>query len=180
MRLIDADELMKSICANHYILKTRHNTIDYGMFTIGIQQAVDEQPTIDPVKQGWWELGGKNNKDMLWRSTMPRKNKATPLKVCSDCTHYSACAAWNVGSIASMDGTNCANYERYDVNGVKRGRWVMDTDPDDGDCRCSNCRLCIDALHKRNHNTLKLLGFELHTFYKFCPNCGCLMTGSEE
>lgn len=37
----------------------------------------------------------------------------TPLKICSDCLHYNACAAWNVGSIANMDGTHCVNYERY-------------------------------------------------------------------
>ena len=62
---------------------------------------------------------------------------------------------------------------------VKHGRWEMDVDPDDGDCRCSNCRVCIDALHRRNHKMLNLLGYELNTFYKYCPKCGCKMDKEE-
>ena len=58
---------------------------------------------------------------------------------------------------------------------VKRGKWVMDTYPDDGDCRCSNCKVCIDALHRRNHNLLEVLGYKLNTFYSYCPNCGAKM-----
>lgn len=58
---------------------------------------------------------------------------------------------------------------------VVRGEWIMDTDPDDGDCRCSNCKVCIDALHRRNHKLLNALGYKLHTFYKYCPNCGAKM-----
>jgi len=61
------------------------------------------------------------------------------------------------------------------VEVVKHGRWVMDTDPDDGDCRCSNCHLCIGALHRRNHGLLKVLGYQLNTFYKYCPSCGAKM-----
>lgn len=45
-RLIDADELMKVIEENDYTLSNRLNTIDRGMFTIGIKQAIDESPTI--------------------------------------------------------------------------------------------------------------------------------------
>lgn len=45
-RLIDADELMKVIEENDYTLSSRLNTIDRGMFTIGIKQAIDEAPTI--------------------------------------------------------------------------------------------------------------------------------------
>lgn len=45
-RLIDADELMKVIEENDYTLSSRLNTIDRGMFTIGIKQAIDETPTI--------------------------------------------------------------------------------------------------------------------------------------
>ena len=62
---------------------------------------------------------------------------------------------------------------------VVRGEWKMDTDPDDGDCRCSSCKVCIDALHKRNHGLLNALGFKLHTFYKYCPNCGARMDGEK-
>lgn len=30
-------------------------------------------------------------------------------KVCSDCTHFSACASWNVGSIVDMKA--CMNFD---------------------------------------------------------------------
>ena len=63
-----------------------------------------------------------------------------------------------------------------DAAPVVRGEWKMDTDPDDGDCRCSSCKVCIDALHKRNHGLLNALGYKLHTFYKYCPNCGAKMS----
>ena len=49
MRLIDADALMDVIRQHEYRLATKQGSIDYGMFTLGIQQAVDEQSTIDAV-----------------------------------------------------------------------------------------------------------------------------------
>ena len=49
MRPIDADALMDAIRQHEYRLATKQGSIDYGMFTLGIQQAVDEQPTIDAV-----------------------------------------------------------------------------------------------------------------------------------
>lgn len=48
-RLIDANALMYVISRHDYLLATKQGSIDYGMFTLGIQQAVDEQPTIDAV-----------------------------------------------------------------------------------------------------------------------------------
>ncbi len=48
-RLIDADALMDVIRQHEYRLATKQGSIDYGMFTLGIQQAVDEQPNIDAV-----------------------------------------------------------------------------------------------------------------------------------
>ena len=50
MRPIDADALMDVIRQHEYRLATKQGSIDYGMFTLGIQQAVDEQPTIDAVE----------------------------------------------------------------------------------------------------------------------------------
>lgn len=57
MRLIDADALFEVIKQHDYPLATRHNSIDNGMFTLGIKQAIDESPTIDavPVVHGRWE-----------------------------------------------------------------------------------------------------------------------------
>ena len=48
-RLIDANALMDVIKQHEYCLATRCGSVDYGMFTTGIQQAVDEQPTINAV-----------------------------------------------------------------------------------------------------------------------------------
>ena len=48
-RMIDADALMNVIRQHEYRLATKQGSIDYGMFTLGIQQAVDEQQTIDAV-----------------------------------------------------------------------------------------------------------------------------------
>ena len=49
MRLIDADALMDVIRQHEYSLATKQGSVDYGMFTLGIQQAVDESTTIDAV-----------------------------------------------------------------------------------------------------------------------------------
>ena len=47
MRLGDLDALKEVITANHYLLSSRNNSIDYGMFTTGIIQAIDNAPTVD-------------------------------------------------------------------------------------------------------------------------------------
>ena len=52
MRLIDADKLIKTIEEHDYPLADECNSIDRGMFTIGIMQAIDEQPTT----QQWHKL----------------------------------------------------------------------------------------------------------------------------
>ena len=49
MRLIDADTLKETVHAHDYVLIDRTNSTDKGMFTVGIMQAIDEQPTIDAV-----------------------------------------------------------------------------------------------------------------------------------
>lgn len=60
----------------------------------------------------------------------------------------------------------------------KRGRWVLDNNPHDGDCRCSVCGIAIDQMHEKHHGLLNALtGGKWWTFYKFCPNCGADMRG---
>lgn len=56
MRLIDADAFMETIRNHDYILTSAINTKDRGMYTIGIQQAIDAAPTIEaePVRHGRW------------------------------------------------------------------------------------------------------------------------------
>lgn len=59
MRLIDADALMEVIRSNDYILSDRYNSRDFGMFTVGIQQAVDQAPTIESkASEGRWKGAG--------------------------------------------------------------------------------------------------------------------------
>ena len=55
-RLIDANALMDVIRQHEYPLATRLGSIDNGMFTLGIQQVVDEAPTVDAVEvvHGRW------------------------------------------------------------------------------------------------------------------------------
>lgn len=47
MRLGDLDALKEVIKANHYLLSAKNNSTDYGMFTTGIMQAIDNAPTVD-------------------------------------------------------------------------------------------------------------------------------------
>lgn len=47
MRLIDANKLLKTIEEHDYSLADERGSIDRGMFTIGIMQAIDEQPNVD-------------------------------------------------------------------------------------------------------------------------------------
>ena len=61
MRLIDADALMEVIREHDYPLRSHFNSTDNGMFTLGIQQAVDEAPTIEPVK--WISVSERLPKD---------------------------------------------------------------------------------------------------------------------
>lgn len=55
-RYIDADKLYELIRTNDYKLATKNGSIDYGMFTVGIKQAIDKIPTADvkEVKHGEW------------------------------------------------------------------------------------------------------------------------------
>ena len=58
----------------------------------------------------------------------------------------------------------------------RSGKWILDEDPHDGDCRCSICRVSINQMHERNHGLLNALtGGKWWTFYNFCPNCGAYM-----
>lgn len=53
MRLIDADALKEIISGNSYILRDSINSMNFGMFWDGIEQAIDESPTIDAVPVVW-------------------------------------------------------------------------------------------------------------------------------
>ena len=55
-RLIDADELMKSIEDNSYLVSQKNNSIEKGMTLTGIKRCIDEQLTVDaePVRREKW------------------------------------------------------------------------------------------------------------------------------
>lgn len=54
-RLVDADALKELIANNVYPVQDAFNDRDYGMFwTGGIEKAIDDAPTVDPVKHGHW------------------------------------------------------------------------------------------------------------------------------
>lgn len=51
MRCIYAEKLRDLIYRHHYVLVDSTNSRDYGMFTVGIEQAIDECPTLDVVSR---------------------------------------------------------------------------------------------------------------------------------
>lgn len=52
MRYINADQLMEIIKTHHYMLANATNSRDYGMFTIGIEQAISETESVEVVRCG--------------------------------------------------------------------------------------------------------------------------------
>lgn len=65
MRLIDADALIKTIDSHCYPVRYDITSIEPGMTQIGILQAIQEQPTIEPErKKGEWII--KDNPGTGW------------------------------------------------------------------------------------------------------------------
>lgn len=65
MRLIDADKLKEFVATHDYMLRDAYNSSDKGMFTCGIFQAINEQPSVQPEEPEvirckdckWWDDG---------------------------------------------------------------------------------------------------------------------------
>ena len=57
MRLIDATELQRRIHEHDYVLHDQNNTVEKGMFTAGIDYAIQTAPTVDvrTAVRGRWE-----------------------------------------------------------------------------------------------------------------------------
>lgn len=55
-RYIDADKLYERIRTNDYKLTTKYGSIEYGMRTFEIKEAIDKAPTADvkEIKHGEW------------------------------------------------------------------------------------------------------------------------------
>lgn len=64
-----------------------------------------------------------------------------------------------------------------DVAPVVQGRWREDTDPVDGDIRCTNCGI---AWPKCFRDEIAEQGiWTLQTLFRYCPNCGAKMDGMD-
>ena len=65
-----------------------------------------------------------------------------------------------------------------DVAPVVHGEWREDTDPADGDLRCTRCGV---AWHKFVQDHIAEQGiWTLQTLFRYCPVCGCRMDGGEK
>lgn len=61
---------------------------------------------------------------------------------------------------------------------VVHGRWREDTEPADGDLRCTRCGV---AWPKCTQDEIAAQGiWTLQTLFKYCPRCGCKMDGGEK
>ena len=84
--LISRKALKEVITANHYLLSARNNSTDYGMFTTGIMQAIDNSPTVVNEKltserpQGEWI-----NREAVSNTTFPFWERYE----CNKCHKYS-------------------------------------------------------------------------------------------
>lgn len=56
MRLIDADALIETINRHCYPVRQENNSIEPGMTLVGIIQAIQEQPTIEPPKKSLYRF----------------------------------------------------------------------------------------------------------------------------
>lgn len=63
MRLIDVDELINDIANHHYLLKDSIGSKDYGMFTSGLIQLINEQPDYVLEKREHKKNFGGNRND---------------------------------------------------------------------------------------------------------------------
>lgn len=81
-RYIDADKLYERIRTNDYKLTTKYGSIEYGMRTFEIKEAIDKAPTADvkEVKHGCWIDVPLNVYNDMYE--MNRYNKRTKCSVC--------------------------------------------------------------------------------------------------
>ena len=130
MRLIDADALMKTLIHHSYHVTDYWNSTGAGMFLFGIEQAINEQPTIDAVpKEKILLFLNTANKELLkahadksvtgimaWNASVTTLKELqkeydtedtdiVPVIRCKDCKNYSGdgmYCGWNM--IARADG----------------------------------------------------------------------------
>lgn len=65
-----------------------------------------------------------------------------------------------------------------DVAPVVHGRWREDTDPADGDLRCTHCGTAWPKCVQKQIEEQGI--WTLQTLFKYCPNCGAKMDAEGE
>jgi len=76
MRLIDANELINDIANHHYLLKDSIGSKDYGMFTDGLIQLINEQPDYVLEKREKQEYKHHDSHDAYWRNLGVKDNES--------------------------------------------------------------------------------------------------------
>lgn len=121
--LISRSTLIKTIHKHHYRLSNAINTTDYGMFTVGIEQAINEAPAVDAVsrevvEQIMWERD--TAMEQLKEHGIPFGGVAPDVvKVCrcKDCKYYESthyghmCKCWE-DWLPTEDDDFCSYGER--------------------------------------------------------------------
>ena len=79
----------------------------------------------------------------------------------------------------TMKGVAIINqFPAADVAPVVHGEWREDTDPADGDLRCTHCRTAWPKCVQKQIAEQGI--WTLQTLFKYCPTCGCKMDGGEK
>ena len=65
-----------------------------------------------------------------------------------------------------------------DVAPVVHGEWREDTDPADGDLRCTHCGIAWPKCVQKQIEEQGI--WTLQTLFKYCPNCGAKMDKEAE
>ena len=79
----------------------------------------------------------------------------------------------------TMKGVAIINqFPAADVAPVVHGRWREDTDPADGDLRCTHCGIAWPKCVQKQIEEQGI--WTLQTLFKYCPNCGAKMDKEAE
>lgn len=192
MRLIDADALMDVIRQHEYRLATKQGSIDYGMFTLGIQQAVDEQQTIDAVpvvrcrecKFGSWDsepddamvcVRTNDGFGDLETTSAVVENGKKVLTMTEYIEREDLLELYRMDDpVLNENGhvplsvirQNIIDIPAADVAPVRHGRWIEQEKYTFG--VMYDCSICGNRILDNGHS------------WNYCPNCGAKMDGGTE
>ena len=81
-------------------------------------------------------------------------------------------------SVEAILVEDIARIPAADVAPVVHGRWREDTDPADGDLRCTHCGAAWPKCVQKQIEEQGI--WTLQTLFKYCPNCGAKMDAESE